>query len=303
MLFCEAQPEGHIFETSNSRVFSYEELKTATRNFRQEGLLGEESFGKVFKGWLDEKTLVPSNAGTRMIIAVKKWNPDSFQGLKEWQAEVDFLGRLSHPNIVKLLGHCSEDKQLPLVYEFMPKGSLVYEFMPKRSLADHLFRTQLSFPGAVPSWDNRLKIAIGVARALSFLHSLQKQIILRDFKASNILLDENYNAKLSGFGLAMLGPSDAELYVETEVMGTYGYAAPEYVATGCLYVKSDVYSFGVVLLEMLTCLKALDMNRSSNKHNLVDWAKPLLSHKRTLETLIDAKIKGQYSSRAWPDLT
>ncbi|PRQ47736.1 putative transferase, protein kinase RLK-Pelle-RLCK-VIIa-2 family [Rosa chinensis] len=282
----ESHTEGQVLETSNSRFFSFKELKTACRNFRPEGLLGEGSFGKVFKGWVDEKTLVPSNVGTGMIIAVKKWKPESFQGLEEWKAEVDFLGTLSHPNLVKLLGNCSADNELLLVYEFMQKGSLEV----------HLFKRTRDIE-AVLSWDNRLKIAIGVARALTFLHSLPKQIIHRDVKSSNILLDENYNAKLSGFGLAILGPTDGESYIETKVIGTYGYAAPEYVSTGNLYVKSDVYSFGVVLLEILTGLGAIDTNRSFPKQNLVDWAKPLLSHKRNLKTFMDAKINGQYSSK------
>ncbi|XP_050384198.1 LOW QUALITY PROTEIN: probable serine/threonine-protein kinase CST [Argentina anserina] len=189
-------------------------------------------------------------------------------------------------NIVKLIGHCSEDKERLHVYEFMQKGSL----------EDHLFRKNPETE-AVLSWDNRLKIALGAARALSFLHSLQTPIIHRDFKTSNISLDENYNAKLSGFELAKLGPSDGESYVETQVMGTYGYAAPEYIATGCLYVKSDVYRFGVVLLEILTGLRVIDRNRPSQKQNLVDWGKPLLSDKSNLETFMDAKIKGQYSSK------
>ncbi|XP_028094303.1 probable serine/threonine-protein kinase PIX13 [Camellia sinensis] len=119
-----------------------------------------------------------------------------------------------------------------------------------------------------------------------------------DFKASNILLDGNYNAKISDFGLAKLGPSGGESHVTTRVMGTYGYAAPEYVATGHLYVKSDVYDFSVVLLEMLTGLRALDSKRPSGQHNLIDWTKPFLSNKRKLKSIMDVRIEGQYSSKA-----
>ncbi|CAL5364014.1 unnamed protein product [Camellia sinensis] len=148
------------------------------------------------------------------------------------------------------------------------------------------------------SWDIRLKIAIGAARGLACLHTSDKKVIYRDFKASNILLDGNYNAKISDFGLAKLGPSGGESHVTTRVMGTYGYAAPEYVATGHLYVKSDVYGFGVVLLEMLTGLRALDSKCPSGQHNLIDWTKPFLSNKRKLKSIMDVRIEGQYSSKA-----
>ncbi|KAL6222180.1 hypothetical protein ACLB2K_005572 [Fragaria x ananassa] len=278
--------DGEILETSNLRVFSFADMKSATKNFKSDQILGEGGFGRVFKGWVDEKTLQPCKAGTGMMVAVKKLNPESVQGFQEWQSEVNFLGRLSHPNLVKLLGYCWEDKELLLVYEFMPKGSL----------ENHLFRRS---PNIEPlSWDLRTRIAIGAARGLAFLHSSEKHIIYRDFKASNILLDGNYNAKISDFGLAKLGPTGGDSHVSTRVMGTYGYAAPEYIATGHLYVKSDVYGFGVVLLEILTGLRALDTKRPKEQLNLVDWAKPLLPHKRKLKTIMDARMEGQYSFKA-----
>ncbi|EHA8590643.1 putative serine/threonine-protein kinase PIX13 [Cocos nucifera] len=200
-------------------------------------------------------------------------------------SEVNFLGRLSHPNLVKLLGYCWEDTELLLVYEFMAKGSL----------ENHLFRRGAAFEPL--SWSLRLKIAIGAARGLAFLHTSEKQVIYRDFKASNILLDSNYNAKLSDFGLAKHGPTGGDSHVTTRVMGTYGYAAPEYVATGHLYVKSDVYGFGVVLLEMLSGQRALDTNRPSGQHNLVDWARPYLADRRKLSRLMDQRLEGQYPSK------
>ncbi|KAI3956187.1 hypothetical protein MKW98_008705, partial [Papaver atlanticum] len=147
------------------------------------------------------------------------------------------------------------------------------------------------------SWSIRLKIAMGAAKGLAFLHSSEKKIIYRDFKASNILLDGHFNAKLSDFGLAKNGPLAGDSHVTTRVMGTYGYAAPEYVATGHLYVKSDVYGFGVVLLEMLTGLRALDSNRPSGQHNLVDWLKPSLSDRRKLVRIMDQRLEGQYPSK------
>ncbi|XP_052727970.1 probable serine/threonine-protein kinase PIX13 [Vigna angularis] len=202
------------------------------------------------------------------------------------ESEVNFLGRLSHPNLVKLLGYCWDEDELLLVYEFMPKGSL----------ENHLFRRN---PNIEPlSWNTRIKIVIGAARGLGFLHTSENQVICRDFKTSNILLDSNYNAKLADFGLAKLGPSEGQSHVTTRVMGTYGYAAPEYIATGQLYVKSDVYGFGVVLLEILTGMRALDARRPTGKQNLVEWIKPYLSSKKKLKTIMDGKIEGQYSPKA-----
>ncbi|KAG1361074.1 putative serine/threonine-protein kinase PBL21 [Cocos nucifera] len=201
------------------------------------------------------------------------------------ESEVNFLGRLSHPNLVKLLGYCWEDRELLLVYEFMAKGSL----------ENHLFRRGAAYEPL--SWSLRLKIAIGAARGLAFLHTSDKKVIYRDFKASNILLDSSYNPKLSDFGLAKHGPTGGDSHVTTRVMGTYGYAAPEYVATGHLYVKSDVYGFGVVLLEMLSGQRALDTNRPSGQHNLVDWAKPYLADRRKLARLMDQRLEGQYPSK------
>ncbi|KAK2966849.1 hypothetical protein RJ640_027808, partial [Escallonia rubra] len=278
--------DGEILPAPNLKIYTVADLKSATRNFKPDTVLGVGGFGTVYKGWVDEKTLAPTKLGTGMIVAIKKLSHESLQGFQEWQSEVNFLGRLSHPNLVKLLGYCWEDKDLLLVYEFMPKGSL----------ENHLFRRGSAIEPL--SWQIRLKIAIGAARGLAFLHSSEKQIIYRDFKASNILLDVNYNAKISDFGLAKLGPSGGESHVTTRIMGTYGYAAPEYIATGHLYVKSDVYGFGVVLLEMLTGLRALDTKRPSAQHNLVDWAKPFLSHKRKLKSIMDARIEGQYCSKA-----
>ncbi|KAF8677253.1 hypothetical protein HU200_046733 [Digitaria exilis] len=266
-------PDGQILEAPNLRTFTFIELKAATKNFRPDSVLGEGGFGRVYKGW----------NGTGMVVAVKKLNSESLQGYEEWQSEINFLGRLSHPNLVKLLGYCFEDRELLLVYEFMAKGSL----------ENHLFRR-----GCAPlSWELRLKIAIGAARGLAFLHASEKQVIYRDFKASNILLDANYNAKLSDFGLAKLGPTGSNSHITTRVMGTYGYAAPEYVATGHLYVKSDVYGFGVVMLEMLSGQRALDPNRPNGQLSLADWAKPYLADRRKLARLMDPRFEGQYNSK------
>ncbi|XVE69605.1 hypothetical protein DITRI_Ditri10aG0003800 [Diplodiscus trichospermus] len=218
-----AVPSNGKIVSTTLKIFTLAELKAATRNFKPATVLGEGGFGRVFKGWVDEKTYAPSKVGVGMAVAVKKSNPDSSQGLREWQAEVKFLGKFSHPNLVKLLGYCWEENQFLLVYEYMQKGSL----------ENHLFRTG----GAEPlTLETRLRIAIGAAQGLAFLHTSEKSVIYRDFKSSNILLDGDYNAKLSDFGLAKIGPINGNSHITTQVMGTYGYAAPEYVATGILAI-------------------------------------------------------------------
>ncbi|XP_057979518.1 probable serine/threonine-protein kinase PIX13 [Malania oleifera] len=280
------QVGGEILAAHNLKVYGFEELKKVTNNFRADGVLGLGGFGTVYRGWVDEKTLAPSKIGTGMVVAIKRLNPESKQGVKEWQSEVNFLGRLSHPNLVKLLGYCLEGEELLLVYEFMPKGSLEIHLFKRVSATEPL------------SWDLRLNIALGAAKGLAFLHSSDKQIIYRDFKTPNILLDENYNAKLADFGLAKLGPLPGNTHVTTQIMGTHGYAAPEYIATGHLYVKSDVYGFGVVLLELLTGLRAFEKDRPKKQQDLIEWAKPLLPHRRKLKSIIDGRMEGQYSSKA-----
>ncbi|KAJ6431534.1 hypothetical protein OIU84_018922 [Salix udensis] len=275
--------EGEILSSPNLKAFSFSELKNATRSFRPNSLLGEGGFGYVFKGWIDEHTLTAAKPGSGLVVAVKKFKPEGFQGHKEWLTEVNYLGQLHHPNLVKLIGYCLEGENQLLVYEFMPKGSL----------ENHLFRR-----GVQPlSWAVRIKVAIGAARGLCFLHDAKSQVIYRDFKASNILLDVEFNAKLSDFGLAKAGPTGDRTHVSTQVMGTRGYAAPEYVATGRLTAKSDVYSFGVVLLELLSGRHAVDKTKLGAEQNLVDWVKPYLGDKRKLFRIMDTKLGGQYPQK------
>ncbi|XP_051122532.1 serine/threonine-protein kinase PBL34-like [Andrographis paniculata] len=273
--------EEELKVSSRLRKFAFNDLKLATRNFRPESLLGEGGFGCVFKGWVEENGTAPVKPGTGLTVAVKTLNPDGIQGHKEWLAEVKFLGDLVHPNLVKLIGYCIEDDQRLLVYEFMPRGSL----------ENHLFRRSLPLP-----WSVRMKIALGAAKGLAFLHEeAEKLVIYRDFKTSNILLDAEYNAKLSDFGLAKDGPDDGKTHVSTRVMGTYGYAAPEYVMTGHLTSKSDVYSFGVVLLEMITGRRSMDKNRPNGEHNLVEWARPNLCDRKRFYSMIDPRLEGHFS--------
>ncbi|KAF7819693.1 putative serine/threonine-protein kinase PIX7 isoform X2 [Senna tora] len=268
--------------SSNLRRFSFSELKSVTRNFKADSIIGEGGFGIVFKGWLSQ---VRSSSSSGMIpVAVKTLNQDGLQGHKEWLAEVTYLGELAHPNLVKLIGYCIEGYQRLLVYEFMPRGSL----------ENHLFRRSLPLP-----WSLRIKIVYGAAKGLAYLHEeAEKKVIFRDFKTSNILLDSDYNAKLSDFGLAKDGPEGDLTHVSTRVMGTYGYAAPEYVMTGHLTAKSDVYSFGVVLLELVTGRKAMDKSRPHWEHNLVEWARPLMMDRRKFYKLMDPRLHGHFSKRA-----
>ncbi|KAI9081933.1 hypothetical protein K1719_036195 [Acacia pycnantha] len=275
--------EGEILQSSNLKSFSYAELKAATRNFRHDSVLGEGGFGSVFKGWIDEQSLTAVKPGTGIVIAVKRLKQDSLQGHNEWLAEVNFLGQFCHPHLVKLIGYCLEDEHRLLVYEFMPRGSL----------ENHLFRRGCYFQPL--SWSHRLRVALGAARGLAFLHSAETKVIYRDLKTSNILLDSNYNPKLSDFGLAKDGPAEDKSHVSTRVLGTYGYAAPEYVATGHLTAKSDVYSFGVVLVEILSGRRAMDKSRPSGQRNLVKWAKPYLANKRKLSVVLDTRLEGQYT--------
>ncbi|CAH9098823.1 unnamed protein product [Cuscuta epithymum] len=142
----------------------------------------------------------------------------------------------------------------------------------------------------------RIRIALGAAKGLAFLHEQEQPVIYRDFKASNILLDSDYTAKLSDFGLAKDGPEGDETHVSTRIMGTHGYAAPEYLMTGHLTSLSDVYSFGVVLLEIVTGRRAMDKKRPRREQNLVEWAKPLLRDSHKLERIMDPRLEGEYST-------
>ncbi|KAL6511144.1 putative serine/threonine-protein kinase pbl16 [Orobanche gracilis] len=264
-------------------AFTFDELKSMTQNFRQDYMLGGGGFGSVYKGHITEDLrqglLQPISVAVKVHDGV-----NSYQGHREWLAEVIFLGQLSHPNLVKLIGYCCEDEHRVLIYEYMARGSV----------ENNLFsRVLLPLP-----WSIRMKIAYGAAKGLAFLHEAQKPVIYRDFKTSNILLDQDYNAKLSDFGLAKDGPVGDESHVSTRIMGTYGYAAPEYIMTGHLTPMSDVYSFGVVLLEILTGRKSLDKSRPAREQNLTDWAVPLLMEKKKLlNTIVDPRLEGDYPTK------
>ncbi|KZV34860.1 hypothetical protein F511_00762 [Dorcoceras hygrometricum] len=264
---------GSLHHPTSARILAYEELKEATNNFAT--ILGEGGFGRVFKGVLSDGT----------PVAIKRLSSGGQQGDKEFTVEVEMLSRLHHRNLVKLIGYYSnrDSSQNLLCYELVPNGSLEAWLHGPLGLNCPL------------DWDTRMKIALDAARGLAYLHEdSQPCVIHRDFKASNILLENNFHAKVSDFGLAKQAPEGRANYLSTRVMGTFGYVAPEYAMTGHLLVKSDVYSYGVVLLELLTGRKPVDMSQPTGQENLVTWAKPILRDKNRLEELADPKLDSKY---------
>ncbi|XP_073287261.1 probable serine/threonine-protein kinase PBL21 [Primulina huaijiensis] len=266
------EPTGSV-----ARSFAFKELAAATQNFREANLIGEGGFGSVYKGRLESS----------MIVAVKQLNLDGLQGNQEFIVEVLMLSLLHHSNLVNLIGYCADGDQRLLVYEYMPMGSL----------ENHLFDLE---PGQEPlSWSKRLKIAVGAAHGLEYLHCrANPPVIYRDLKSSNILLDNDFNVKLSDFGLAKLGPVGDNTHVSTRVMGTYGYCAPEYAMSGKLTLKSDIYSFGVVLLELITGRKAIDCTRKPGEQNLVVWSRQYLKDRRKFVEMVDPLLEGRFSVRS-----
>lgn len=259
-----------------ARSFTFRELAASTQNFRAANLIGEGGFGSVYKGRLE----------SGKIVAVKQLNLNGLQGNQEFIMEVLMLSLLRHSNLVTLTGYCTDGDQRLLVYEYMPLGSL----------EDHLF--DLKRHQEPLDWSTRLKIAIGAARGLEYLHcEANPPVIYRDLKSSNILLDNDFNPKLSDFGLAKLGPVGDNTHVSTRVMGTYGYCAPDYAMSGKLTIKSDIYSFGVVLLELITGRKAIDMTKKSGEQNLVSWSRPFLRDRKKFVQLADPLLQNRFSSR------
>ncbi|KAL6551871.1 hypothetical protein OROGR_008025 [Orobanche gracilis] len=254
--------------------FTYDELASATDGFSQANLLGQGGFGYVYKG------ILPNGKE----VAVKSLKSGSGQGEREFQAEVEIISRVHHRYLVSLVGYCIAGEQRMLVYEYVPNKTLEFHLHAKGQ--------------PVMDWASRLRIAVGSAKGLAYLHEdCHPRIIHRDIKAANILLDSNYEAKVADFGLAKL-TSDNYTHVSTRVMGTFGYLAPEYAASGKLTEKSDVFSFGVMLLELISGHRPVDpTNKSMDSLSLVDWARPLAS--KALETgdysgLVDRRLDDNY---------
>ncbi|KAL8127280.1 putative serine/threonine-protein kinase PBL23 isoform X2 [Apium graveolens] len=260
----------------SAEYMPFKELSAATQNFHPNSMIGEGGFGRVYKGHLERRN---------MDVAVKQLDRNGFQGNREFLVEVLMLSLLHHSNLVNLVGYCCDADQRILVYEYMTNGSL----------EDHLLDIGEKKP---LDWKTRMKIAKGAAKGLEYLHDkATNPVIFRDFKASNVLLDEDFEPKLSDFGLAKLAPTGDKTHVTTRVMGTYGYCAPEYALTGQLTAKSDVYSFGVVFLELITGRRVIDKSRPSEEQNLVTWAQPYFRDKRKFHLLVDPLLENQYPKK------
>nr|GEV81654.1 protein kinase-like domain-containing protein [Tanacetum cinerariifolium] len=270
--------------STNLKEFKLYELKSATNNFSISSKLGEGGFGPVYTGTIKSQR----NSAKDLSVAVKQLGKRGFQGHKEWVTEVNVLGIVQHPNLVKLVGYCSEDHDKGI------QRLLVYEYMPNRCVEYHLSNRS----GTLLTWPMRLKIAQDAARGLAYLHEgMDFQIIFRDFKSSNILLDDKWNAKLSDFGLARLGPKEGYSHVTTAVIGTMGYSAPEYIQTGRLTIKNDVWSYGVFLYELITGRRPLDRNRPEGEQQLLEWVRPYLND-QNFTFIVDKRLDGKYSLRS-----
>lgn len=253
--------------------FTYEELVEATNGFSAQNLLGEGGFGSVYKGRLPDDR----------EVAVKQLKIGGGQGEREFRAEVEIISRIHHRHLVSLVGYCISENTRMLVYDYVPNNTLYFHLHGQgRPTMD---------------WATRLRIAVGAARGIAYLHEdCHPRIVHRDIKSSNILLDNNFEARVSDFGLAKLF-QDSNTHVTTRVMGTFGYMAPEYASSGKLTEKSDVFSFGVVLLELITGRKPVDTSQPLGDESLVEWARPLLSHAletEEFEGLIDPRLEKNY---------
>lgn len=250
--------------------YSYQELKKATRGFKDSELLGSGGFGKVYKGTLP-------NSKTQ--VAVKRVSNESKQGLREFVSEISTIGKLRHRNLVQLQGWCRLRGDLLLVYDCMPNGSL------DRLLFDK--------PKSILSWEQRFNIIKGVASGLFYLHEGYEQIVIhRDIKASNVLLDGDLNGRLGDFGMAKLyehgkNPST------TRVVGTLGYLAPELPRTGRATTSSDVFAFGTLLLEVVCGRRPIENKAPPEDFVLVDWVWEKWIQGRVFD-VVDAKLMGEF---------
>ncbi|KAL9659429.1 hypothetical protein QQ045_024235 [Rhodiola kirilowii] len=264
-----ASMESEFERGTGPKRFTFAELSQATKNYSEDGKLGEGGFGGVYKGLL-------GNANTP--VAVKRVSKGSKQGKKEYVSEVRIISRLRHRNLVQLIGWCHDKGEFLLVYELMPNGSL----------DSHLFGTKTML-----TWFVRYKIAVGLAAALLYLHEEWEQCVVhRDIKSSNIMLDSSFNTKLGDFGLARL--VDHGLGSQTTVLaGTMGYLAPECVTTGKASKESDVYSFGVVALEIACGRRPVDPKAEASKVRLIEWVWDLYGKGQLLQAT-DTRLKMEY---------
>lgn len=253
-------------------------LQTATNSFSQENIVGEGSLGRVYR----------AEFSNGKVLAIKKIDNSalSLQEEDNFLEAVSNMSRLRHPNIVSLVGYCTEHGQRLLVNEYIGSGSL----------HDML---HFSDDGSKRlTWNSRVRVALGTARALEYLHEVcLPSVVHRNFKSANILLDEEFNPHLSDCGLAALTPN-TERQVSTQMVGSFGYSAPEFALSGIYTTKSDVYSFGVVMLELLTGRKPLDSSRPRSEQSLVRWASPQLHDIDALAKMVDPALNGMYPAKS-----
>ncbi|KAK3410942.1 hypothetical protein EUGRSUZ_J02968 [Eucalyptus grandis] len=256
--------------------FTYKEINIATDDFSNLNLLGQGGFGHVHRGVLS----------CGKVVAIKQLKAGSSQGEREFQAEIEIISRIHHRHLVSLIGYCISGAHRILVSEFVPNSTLEFHL--------HGEKDQPTM-----TWPIRMKIAIGSAKGLAYLHEeCNPRIIHRDIKAANILLESNFEAKVADFGLVKFA-SDANTHVSTQVMGTFGYLAPEYASSGYLTEKSDVFSFGVVLLELITGRRPVNRTQTFDEDSLVDWARPLLTQALEgdkFDAIVDPKLNKDYAT-------
>ncbi|KAK6154628.1 hypothetical protein DH2020_008876 [Rehmannia glutinosa] len=254
-------------------------LQTATNSFSQENLVGEGSLGRVYK----------AEFPNGKIMAIKKVDNAavSLQEEDNFLEAISSMARLRHPNIVALVGYCAEHGQRLLVHDYIGNGSLhdMLHFADERS--------------KMLTWNARVRVALGTARALEYLHEVcLPSVVHRNLKSANILLDEELNPHLSDCGLAALTPNTERQISSTQMIGSFGYSAPEFALSGIYTVKSDVYSFGVVMLELLTGRKPLDSSRVRSEQSLVRWATPQLHDIDALAKMVDPTLNGMYPAKS-----
>ncbi|XP_010655583.1 probable LRR receptor-like serine/threonine-protein kinase At1g29720 isoform X1 [Vitis vinifera] len=255
--------------------FTLRQIKAATNNFDSANKIGEGGFGSVFKGQLSDGTL----------IAVKQLSSKSRQGYREFVNEIGLISALQHPNLVKLYGCCTEGNQLLLVYEYMENNSLAYALFDKNDAKTSALKLD---------WATRQKICVGIARGIAFLQEESTlKIVHRDIKATNVLLDEDLNAKISDFGLARLNGEEST-HISTRVAGTIGYMAPEYALWGYLTNKADIYSFGVVALEIVSGKNNTSYKPENECVCLLDLAF-VLQQRGSLMEIVDPKLGSEFN--------
>ncbi|KAJ4772453.1 Receptor-like protein kinase-like protein [Rhynchospora pubera] len=260
----------HVIEAGNF-IISVQVLRNATKNFSEKNVLGRGGFGTVYKGELHDGTMIAVKRMEASVVTNK--------ALDEFQAEIAMLTKVRHRNLVSILGFSMEGPERLLVYEYMPQGAL----------SKHLFHWK-QFELNPLSWKRRLNIALDVARGMEYLHNLGQQCFIhRDLKSANILLGDDFRAKVSDFGLVKLAP-DGKYSVATRLAGTFGYLAPEYAVTGKITTKADVFSYGVVLMELLTGMTALDESRVEETRYLASWFTQIRTDKQKLKDSIDPSL-------------